>query len=190
MSAQRTEAGWDRERQRSAFTQAEKSRKGRDIAPPRHRRRPGAEGGRGEELRAVLPDVLPGGLQPPLVSEDHRRAITKIETAVRDGGWFAFALPRGMGKTTLVEAAVQWATLYGYRQFPVVIGSDESSALELLDSVKSDLETNEPAAGGLPGGLLPDPAARGHRSPGERPALRRRADAHGVDGQVASCCRR
>ena len=52
-------------------------------------------------------------------------------------------MPRGSGKTTLAEAAVLWTTLYGYRRFAVAIGSDASSALEIIDSVKRELECND-----------------------------------------------
>lgn len=76
-------------------------------------------------------------------SDDHLRALDYLQTAVRDGGLFAYAMPRGSGKTTLAEAASLWALLFGYRQFVVLIGSDEGSACELLDSIKTQLETND-----------------------------------------------
>ncbi len=38
-------------------------------------------------------------------SDDHPRVIAKIEKAVREGGLFAFAVPRGSGKTSLCLAA-------------------------------------------------------------------------------------
>jgi hypothetical protein len=50
-----------------------------------------------------------------------------METVVRARRQFAYAMPRGSGKTSLAEAAVLWATLYGFRQFPLVIGSDQGS---------------------------------------------------------------
>lgn len=75
--------------------------------------------------------------------EDHLRVIGKMERAVREGGLFALAMPRGSGKTTLVECAVMWAVSCGYRQYVALIGSDEDSALELLASIKIELETND-----------------------------------------------
>ena len=44
-------------------------------------------------------------------SDDHLRVIDKIERAVRTGGLFAMACPRGMGKTVLCQTAVLWAAL-------------------------------------------------------------------------------
>jgi hypothetical protein len=77
-------------------------------------------------------------------SPDHLKIISKIETAVLEGGLFAHAMPRGSGKTTLCEAACLWATLYGHRRFVVIIGSEEAGALERLDSIKAEIECNTP----------------------------------------------
>lgn len=142
MSATRTEVGWERERERSARTQSEKSRKGRDIGPIPPPADPARKIQGGNSFEFFCRTYFPATFNLPW-SQDHRRAIERIETAVREGGLFAYAFPRGSGKTSLAEAAVLWATLYGYRRFPLVIGSDESSALELLESVKSELESNE-----------------------------------------------
>lgn len=76
-------------------------------------------------------------------SPDHLRMIERIEAAVLHGELFAFAMPRGSGKTTLIEAAAMWALLYGHRQFVAVIGADEGHARRLLESVWTELETND-----------------------------------------------
>lgn len=76
-------------------------------------------------------------------SADHLKVISKIETAVIEGGLFAMAMPRGSGKTTLCETACLWALLYGHREFIALIGSDEDHAADMLDSIKSELENND-----------------------------------------------
>lgn len=76
-------------------------------------------------------------------SSDHLRAIEKIERAVLAGELFAFAMPRGSGKSTLCEWACLWAMLYGHRQFVMLIGSDAAIATAMLDSIKSHLEQND-----------------------------------------------
>ena len=55
-------------------------------------------------------------------SEDHLRAIAKIQQAVLKGGLFALAMSRGSGKSSLTESAAIWAMLYGHREFVVVVG--------------------------------------------------------------------
>ena len=47
-------------------------------------------------------------------SDDHLRVITKVERAIREGGLFAFAMPRGSGKTTLARCAALWAIPVSY----------------------------------------------------------------------------
>lgn len=142
--------GWEKERQRSAATQAAKSQAGRDIfadfpAVVDPVRRAKAR----ESLEYFCKTYYPLTFVLPW-SKDHLKGIGRIEAAVKNGGLFAYAMPRGSGKTSLAETAVQWAALFGYRTFPVLIGSDESSALELLESIKSELENNDLLAEDFP----------------------------------------
>ena len=83
-------------------------------------------------------------------SPDHIKVIHKIEQAVLRGGLFAMALPRGSGKSSITEVAAIWAMLYGHREFVVLIGATESAALELLDSLMTELEVNERLAADFP----------------------------------------
>ena len=118
------------------------SRSGRDIGPlPKvgnARRRNRCE----KSLRLFATKYFPETVYLEL-SEDHKKAIEKIEHAVRHGGHFAFAMPRGSGKTTLTEIGVIWAILYGLRKFVMIVGSDRPSAISILDSIKTELETND-----------------------------------------------
>ena len=76
-------------------------------------------------------------------SADHRDVIGRIEAATLTGGLFAFAMPRGSGKTSLVIAAAVWALLYGHRDFVVIVGADENHARRMLDAIVLELETND-----------------------------------------------
>ena len=76
-------------------------------------------------------------------SADHLTAIAKIEAAVLRGELFAFAMPRGSGKSTLSIWACIWAMLYGHRSFVMLVGADQSIACQMLDIVKAHLETND-----------------------------------------------
>ena len=59
-------------------------------------------------------------------------------------------MSRGSGKSSLTESAAIWAMLYGHREFVVVVGASESAALEILDSIKTELEVNEHLAADFP----------------------------------------
>ncbi len=76
-------------------------------------------------------------------SADHLKVIAKIEEAVLHGGLFAMAMPRGSGKTTICECACIWAVLNGHREFVCLIGSDEGHAMDMLDSIKMELDGND-----------------------------------------------
>ena len=76
-------------------------------------------------------------------SPDHLKVIDKIERVVLKGELFALAMPRGSGKTTLCEKAVEWATLYGHRQFVCLVGSDKDASQQILESILTDYESND-----------------------------------------------
>jgi hypothetical protein len=102
-------------------------------------------------------------------SADHLRVIHKIELAVVHGGLFAMAMPRGSGKTSLCETACLWAILYGHREFVCLIGSDERSALEMLESIKMELDSNDLLLEDFPEAVYPIQKLDGiaHRANGQ-----------------------
>ena len=69
-------------------------------------------------------------------SPDHLRAIEKIKRVVKSGGLFAFAMPRGLGKTTLARLSALWAVLGGYRPFVCLIGGSQERTIELLTPIR------------------------------------------------------
>jgi hypothetical protein len=76
-------------------------------------------------------------------SPDHLKVMAKIKEAVLHGGLFAMATPRGTGKSSLCECACIWAVLYGHRDFVCLIGSDEGHAMDMLESIKTELDSND-----------------------------------------------
>ena len=94
-------------------------------------------------------------------SEDHLKVIAKIEMAVLEGGLFAVAMPRGSGKTGLAITAAIWAMLYGHRKFIVLIGANETAAVEMLETIKSEIEFNELLMEDFPAACYPVKALDG-----------------------------
>jgi hypothetical protein len=94
-------------------------------------------------------------------SADHLTAIAKIEAAVLRGELFAFAMPRGSGKSTLSIWACLWACLYGHRSFVMLVGSDQAIACQMLDTLKSHLEQNDLLAEDFPAACYPVRALEG-----------------------------
>jgi hypothetical protein len=76
-------------------------------------------------------------------SEDHLRVIEKIERAVTKGGLCAIAMPRGSGKSSLCQVAVVWAALKGATPFVCLIAASAERGKDLLENIKTWLETNE-----------------------------------------------
>lgn len=83
-------------------------------------------------------------------SDDHLRVMQRLEASVLDGGLFALAMPRGSGKSTLSEVGCVWAMVYGHREFIALIGATEGAALEMLESIKTELESNPLLADDFP----------------------------------------
>jgi len=94
-------------------------------------------------------------------SRDHLRVIAKIERAILHGGLFAVAMPRGSGKTTLAEIACIWAILHAHRHFVVLVGASEAHAEQMLECVRTELETNDQLLADFPETIFPIRALEG-----------------------------
>lgn len=80
---------------------------------------------------------------PLKFSADHIRTLEKMQSAIMQGGLFSLAMPRASGKSTLTECAAIWALVYGYRRFVVLIGASENASMEILNSIRMELEIND-----------------------------------------------
>lgn len=94
-------------------------------------------------------------------SDDHLKVIRKIEYAVMRGGLFALAMSRDSGKSSLAETACIWATLNGHQEFVCLIGSDEGHAMDMLESIKMELDGNELLLADFPEVVFPIQALDG-----------------------------
>jgi len=135
-------AAYDRHKKRSASAKRIVSSEARDIGEMPKVADPKRRASCRLNFRAFCETYL-ADLFPLAWSPDHLTAIAKIEGAVLRGELFAFAMPRGSGKTTLSEAACLWAMLYGHRQFIVLVGADQTIASSMADSLKAQIENND-----------------------------------------------
>jgi len=83
-------------------------------------------------------------------SSAHKACMAKMEYAIRHGGQFANALPRGEGKTTIAKGSGIWAMLGGHRKYPVLVGATEPKAEKLLKDVKAMLRFSDKLAEDFP----------------------------------------
>jgi hypothetical protein len=164
----KSSAAYEEYRDRQAEISRERSRTGREIGPLPEVAHPRRKKRCRRDLREFCDTYLRERFPIPW-SDDHFRAMRRLQTCVLDGGRFAFAMPRGSGKTSLSEAASLWAVLYGHRRFAVLIGATESAAEENLESVKVELETNDRLAEDFPEVCYPIRKLEGiaHRAPGQ-----------------------
>jgi len=94
-----------------------------------------------DNLRLFLETYFPNSFNKPW-SNDHLRFIEKLEQAIKFGGQFAMAAPRGTGKSTLTICSTIWAILTGKRQFICLIGATQEAAERLLTHIKTELQFN------------------------------------------------
>ncbi|NLG44827.1 MAG: hypothetical protein GX547_16415 [Phycisphaerae bacterium] len=133
---------YDAHKKAAAERQRRLSTAGRDIGPLPPIRDPErrAEGSRDLAFfgREYFPDIccLPPG-------PCHYQACRRLAGAATNGGLFAFAMPRGFGKTTWSWLTAVWALLRGLRPFVALIGADEPAAVQLLDSIKMAFAHND-----------------------------------------------
>lgn len=69
-------------------------------------------------------------------SEYHRQAIKRLEEAVLQGAIYAYAMPRGGGKTILAKVAAWWAISYAHRRYAFIIGATNPKADGIISSLK------------------------------------------------------
>lgn len=161
-------AAYEQKRKRAADRDREATRAGRDIGDLPKVKNAGRKKRCAASFLKFLREYFPERFTMPF-SPDHLEVIKIIERAIRRGGLFALAMPRGSGKTTIVECAALWAILFGYRQFVVLVGSDEDAAVDLLSSIKSELEHNDLLSEDFPEACFPIRALDGiaHRCKGQ-----------------------
>ena len=94
------------------------------------------------DLAGWLGAYMPRAFFRPF-SDDQLEAIRRIQTALTQGGTAAISMPRGTGKTTILEGAVLWATLNGHKRYPVVVAADQAAAESIVRDIKTELESNE-----------------------------------------------
>jgi len=69
-------------------------------------------------------------------SSDHLRLLSRLEEAATHGALYAFACPRGTGKTTISRMACLWAVSYALRRYVYLIGSNATKAEDSLAAIK------------------------------------------------------
>lgn len=74
----------------------------------------------------------------------HEDAIKRIEECVLHGAKYAYAMPRGSGKSSLAKTAAWWALSYAHRKYVYLIGATGSRSQRLLDSIKIWMRFNRP----------------------------------------------
>lgn len=134
--------GYQLHRNAAARRQAEKSAEGRDIGTIPAVGNPERREACRHDLKLFCKTYFPDVFKLPW-SKIHIETLDRIQEAAVNGGLFAIAMPRGSGKSVICERAAIWATVYGYRAFIIVVGSTDSAAQEMFDSIKGAFESNE-----------------------------------------------
>jgi Terminase large subunit gpA, endonuclease domain len=133
---------YEKQKQRTRARAAAIALAGRDIGELPAVVNPDRKAQAASDFRFFCDSYVPLTFHLPW-SPDHLKVISKIEQAVLRGGLFAMAMPRGSGKTTICECACIWAVLNGHREFVCLIGSDEGHAMDMLESIKMELDGND-----------------------------------------------
>ena len=69
-------------------------------------------------------------------ADHHLQAVQRLQYCFNNPGYFAFAMPRGDGKTSLVEGGTIFGVLTGRQEYIFLIGQTQGKARELLDDIK------------------------------------------------------
>jgi hypothetical protein len=83
-------------------------------------------------------------------SDDHLRAIDRIQEAATLGALFAFAMARGSGKTTISRMAALWVTLNAIRRYGFLIAATDPKARESLEALQTLIRFSDDLADDFP----------------------------------------
>ena len=158
--AKRSVEQYERHKTAATQLQREKSAKGRDIGPIPAPENPKRRAACALDLRKFC-ETYHRETFPLAWSHDHIRMIEGIQRAALQGGLQAIGMPRGFGKTSICEIGCEWVLLYGHRRFAMLIGAEMESAVEMLLSIRTDLETNDLLAADFPEVCRPIAALEG-----------------------------
>lgn len=159
-SAASADTGYEAHKERARERQAHQSRAGRDIAPLPAVKQPARRAACDRDLELFLLTFFPHLFYLPF-SADQRKVIKAIQKTVLEGGLYAYAMPRGSGKTTIAECAAIWAIVYGHRGYVVILSATAGAAEESLDSIKTEFESNDLLAEDFPEVCVPIQALEG-----------------------------
>ena len=96
-----------------------------------------------QQSLAVFCQTYQPGIYTRPFSDVHYAVLNRMEMSMKQGGLFAYAMPRGTGKTKIAESSVLWSILAGHRRYVVLISATEKLAQQSLDNIKKELSTND-----------------------------------------------
>lgn len=133
---------YDQHRERARDRQAAIAREGRDIGEPPDCAKPRRRAKCEHDLRKYL-ETYHKPAFPLKWSPKQLELIDAIERAVLESQLRAVAMPRGSGKTTILERAVLWAALYRHHEFAYVLAATDPKSRDNLDSIKMEVMCND-----------------------------------------------
>jgi hypothetical protein len=136
------ESAADRKQRMHATAKANRRASERDIGPTPKVKNPARKSKLKFDLLGFLKGYL-GHRYPLPFSSDHLDLIKSIQGIILHGGQRALAMPRGSGKTTILEGAMLWAQLYGHRRYLVIIAATGGKALEIMENLQHALAHND-----------------------------------------------
>lgn len=145
---------YDRKRTAAGRQQRRLSAAGREIGPLPEPVDPKRRDKCRDDLERALLTYFPGRFTLPF-SRDHRAIIQAAEQAMRTALLLAIALPRGFGKTTICECVVILAVLFAYHRYAALIAATQQFARRRLESIRTELETNDLLLADFPAAVYP-----------------------------------
>jgi hypothetical protein len=148
------EAG-QRHRELVARKSREKSRSVQEISPLPAIQNPQRRRTCRKDLKAFCLEYFPKRFYLPF-SSNHMEVVQRLEDMmIRQNGKLALAMPRGYGKSALVEATVIWALLYGYCRYIVIIAANSRESKKFITNIKLALTGNKSLREDFPESVYP-----------------------------------
>lgn len=149
-------ANWKKERASKVNDLYENFREQLDLGPVNPERRESCK----DDMLLFCTTYFPEQFNIPFAKVHHEEAEL-LTDAIKNGAWFAFAEPRGTGKTTRSRAALRWAIVYNHIDYGVYIGATAKSAQRSNEAILKSFVFNKTLREDFPEVCLPFFAANG-----------------------------
>ncbi len=121
---------------------AEKSKKAREIGALPEIKNPERRERCKDDIASFAKTYFPEFVQKNF-SADHKEVLKKIRETIKNKAKYAYAMPRGSGKSTMLMISIIWAVCYGMAKYIILITGEIGLGRSFLEMIADQFQDND-----------------------------------------------